>query len=62
MISNKIIEKMKNGSAIRAMFEEGARLSKIYGADKVFDFSIGNPDVEPPLAVKEALKKAGIKR
>lgn len=57
MISNKIIENMKNGSAIRAMFEEGARLSKIYGADKVFDFSIGNPDVEPPTAVTEALKK-----
>lgn len=57
MISTKIIENMKNGSGIRAMFEEGARLSKIYGADKVYDFSIGSPDVEPPAAVKEALKK-----
>jgi aspartate aminotransferase len=32
------------------MFEEGARLKKQYGAGKVFDFSIGNPDLEPPPA------------
>jgi aspartate aminotransferase len=57
MISAKIIENMKNGSGIRKMFEEGARLSKIYGADKVYDFSLGSPDVEPPQAVKDALKK-----
>jgi aspartate aminotransferase len=30
------------------MFEEGALLKKQYGADKVFDFSIGNPDLDPP--------------
>jgi aspartate aminotransferase len=32
------------------MFEEGALLKKRHGADKVFDFSLGNPDVEPPPA------------
>ena len=37
-----------NGSMIRKMFEEGARLKALYGADKVFDFSLGNPNVPPP--------------
>jgi aspartate aminotransferase len=37
---------------IRRMFEEGARLKKQHGADKVFDFSLGNPDVEPPPAFR----------
>jgi aspartate aminotransferase len=35
---------------IRKMFEEGNRLKKEHGADKVFDFSLGNPDIEPPPA------------
>lgn len=34
---------------IRKMFEEGNRLKAQYGQDKVFDFSLGNPDLEPPL-------------
>lgn len=39
------------------MFEEGNRLKAIYGAENVFDFSIGNPEMEPPIEVKECLKK-----
>lgn len=58
MISNKIKENLGKSSFIRAMFEEGEKLRKLYGADKVYDFSIGNPDIEPPMQVKEALKKA----
>jgi aspartate aminotransferase len=38
------------------MFEEGERLREIHGADKVYDFSLGNPEIEPPVAVKEKLK------
>ena len=56
MISAKIKEKLASGSAIRKMFEEGNRLKKICGEDKVFDFSIGNPDLEPPKEVSDALK------
>jgi len=56
MISEKISNSLKGSSMIRAMFEEGERLRKIYGADKVYDFSLGNPDVEPPVSVKEALQ------
>ena len=56
MISEKVLKNLSRSSWIRAMFEEGEKLRKIYGADNVFDFSIGNPDVEPPLEVKAALK------
>ncbi len=44
-----------NSSAIRAMFEEGNRLAKIYGKENVFDFSLGNPNVPAPEAVKKAI-------
>jgi aspartate aminotransferase len=47
-ISAKIRENMENSSWIRKMFEAGNALRKEHGADKVFDFSLGNPDVEPP--------------
>lgn len=39
------------------MFEEGERLKKIYGEDSICDFSIGNPEMEPPQALKEELKR-----
>ena len=57
MISTKIKAKLATGSAIRKMFEEGNRLKKLYGDDNVFDFSIGNPDLEPPKEVSETLKE-----
>lgn len=56
MISKKMITALKGGSEIRKMFEEGGRLKAIYGADNVYDFSIGNPDLEPPKEVFDALK------
>lgn len=55
MISKKMKELVANSSAIRAMFEEGARLAKIYGAENVYDFSLGNPNVEAPAQVKQAV-------
>jgi aspartate aminotransferase len=55
MISEKMIGLVKNSSVIRAMFEEGKRLASIYGAENVYDFSLGNPSVEPPMEIKEAL-------
>ncbi len=56
MISKRISEKMSSGSMIRKMFEEGNRLKALYGADNVFDFSIGNPDLEPPEEVIQAIR------
>ena len=55
MIAEKMQNMVKNSSAIRAMFEEGNRLAKIYGVENVFDFSLGNPNVPAPQAVKDAI-------
>ncbi len=55
MIAEKMQNMVKNSSAIRAMFEEGNRLAAIYGRENVYDFSLGNPNVPAPKAVKEAI-------
>jgi len=57
MISNKMKSLVSNSSTIRAMFEEGKRLSEIYGDDNVFDYSIGNPNVEPPESIKNVISE-----
>jgi aspartate aminotransferase len=48
---------LASSSMIRKMFEEGAKLKKEHGADKVFDFSLGNPDIEPPKAFHDVFEK-----
>ena len=55
MISKKMEGLVKNSSVIRAMFEEGKKLSKIYKEENVFDYSLGNPNVEPPEEIKNAI-------
>lgn len=55
MISKKMEHMVANSSAIRAMFEEGNRLAKLYGKENVYDFSLGNPNVPAPEAVKQAI-------
>ena len=55
-IAKRIQEAIQKSSWIRKMFEEGARLKAIHGADKVFDFSLGNPDLEPPETFHQTLK------
>lgn len=57
-ISAKVSQAMLASSWIRRMFEEGARLKAEHGADLVCDFSLGNPYVEPPDYVIEALVEA----
>ena len=54
-IAKKIDGFISQASFIRKMFEEGIRLKELYGADKVFDFSLGNPNLDPPEAFKECL-------
>ncbi|MFZ5643554.1 MAG: pyridoxal phosphate-dependent aminotransferase [Bacillota bacterium] len=56
-ISKKIERFLSGASFIRKMFEEGERLRKIHGPDKVYDFTIGNPNVEPPEKFREELRK-----
>lgn len=55
MIAKRMVSYVEASSVTRAMFEEGNRLAGIYGADKVYDFSLGNPNVEPPKEVNEAI-------
>ena len=56
MIADKMVDFVNNSSAIRAMFEEGKRLAAIYGAENVYDFSLGNPNVPAPFEVEKAIK------
>lgn len=55
MISEKMKPLMANNSAIRTMFEEGDKMRAKYGRDKVYDFSLGNPDAPTPPEVNQAI-------
>jgi len=56
-ISSKLKASLTRTSWIRKMFEEGARLKKIHGPENVFDFSIGNPNMEPPTGFHQTIIK-----
>ena len=57
MISSELKNNMNNSSWIRRMFEEGVKLRQEFGAENVFDFSLGNPELAPPKSVTDTLKK-----
>ncbi len=57
IVSDYMQETLKHGSAIRKMFEEGNAMKAKFGADKVCDFSIGNPDLAPPSCVQKTLQE-----
>jgi len=61
-VAKKIAEATKNSSWIRQMFEEGARLSGIHGREKVFDFTLGNPNLEPPEEFNRVLEELAADR
>jgi aspartate aminotransferase len=56
-ISHSIATQLQQSSWIRRMFETGIELRRQRGAENVFDFSLGNPEVEPPAAVLAALRR-----
>jgi aspartate aminotransferase len=56
-IARKIRTAMEQSSWIRKMFEEGARLKAQVGAESVYDFSIGNPNLPPPDKFSEVLRQ-----
>jgi len=56
LLSPEISHIVANSSMIRKMFETGIELKKQYGAEHVFDFSLGNPDLPPPPSVKTAIR------
>lgn len=57
MIAKNMKNYVENSSVIRAMFEEGKKMAKIYGAENVYDYSLGNPSVEPPKEVLEKMQE-----
>jgi aspartate aminotransferase len=56
-VAKVITEQLERASWIRRMFEEGIRLKAQLGEQNVFDFTLGNPDVEPPPDVIAALRR-----
>ena len=55
MIAKKMVKYVEGSSVIRAMFEEGKKMAAKYGAENVYDFSLGNPSTLPPKEVNEAI-------
>ncbi len=56
-VSDRVRKGMVEGSWIRKMFEEGAILKHRYGEENIFDLSLGNPVMEPPVEFRRELKK-----
>ena len=57
-IAAKIREAMERSSWVRKMFEIGTAMKQEFGADNVYDFSIGNPDAPPPAVFQRVLEEA----
>ncbi|MBM4277729.1 MAG: pyridoxal phosphate-dependent aminotransferase [Deltaproteobacteria bacterium] len=55
-ISERVKNALEGASWVRRMFEQGEELKKLYGEENVYDFSLGNPNLEPPASLKKALK------
>ena len=55
MTAKSMMPYVEGNSAIRAMFEEGARMAALYGKENVYDFSLGNPSVPAPDEVNQAI-------
>jgi len=56
-IADRIQKSMAQGSWVRRMFEEGVSLKRQYGEENVFDLSLGNPVMEPPVEFHQELKR-----
>ena len=58
-IADRMIRRVADFAVIKDMFEEGRRLKAEFGADNVYDFSLGNPDVPPPELVPQGAAGTG---
>lgn len=56
-MNEQIASCLDSASWIRRMFEEGAKLREQYGAENVYDFSLGNPHLEPPAEIVDKLRQ-----
>ena len=57
MTAKSMLPYVESTSAIRAMFEEGTRMAKEFGAENVYDLSLGNPSVPAPPQVNQAIRE-----
>ncbi len=57
MVTEKLKTSMQSGSWVRKMFEEGAKMKAQLGAENVFDYSLGNPDLPPPQELIDRLRE-----
>ena len=57
VVSAQMAKSIAGGSMIRRMFEAGNELRKKFGEDAVCDFSLGNPDLAPPVEVSEVQRR-----
>jgi aspartate aminotransferase len=57
MIAKRLRKSLDSAVCIRDIFEEGKKLAAIYGQENIFNFTIGNPSIEPPAIVNETLKE-----
>lgn len=57
MVSERIQKALLGSSAIRAMFVEGKAMAEKYGAENVYDFSLGNPATPAPAALNDAVRE-----
>jgi len=55
MVSQQMLALGKQSSKIRAISEYGTKRKQEIGADNVFDFSLGNPSIPAPEAVRETM-------
>lgn len=56
MVSKRIQKALLGNSAIRAMFVEGKAMAEKYGAENVYDFSLGNPATPAPAALNNSIR------
>lgn len=56
-IADRMVPRVAAFAVIKEMFEEGRRLKAEFGNDRVYDFSLGNPDVPPPAEFRRALRE-----
>lgn len=61
VVSAQMAKSIAGGSMIRRMFEAGNELRKKFGEDAVCDFSLGNPDLAPPVEVSEEFRALAVK-
>lgn len=59
-IAQKVQSCIEGASWIRRMFEEGGRLREKYGDDRVYDFTLGNPNIDPPEKFYEELRRLAL--